>query len=103
VQTRPAAALNFATAADSLILGRLYRLECTAVIRALDALISLPNVRFEDEPVVRQALSWSQGGVDLADALHLAASRGAERFATFDRTPVKAAAAAACGVAVFEP
>jgi len=85
------------------VLRRLYRLERTAIIRALDALISLPNVSCEDEPIVRQALAWSHAGLDLADALHLAASGTAERFATFDRTLVKAAAAAACGVAVFEP
>ena len=84
------------------VLRRLYRLDRTATIRALDALISLPNVRCEDEPVVRQAVAWSLGGLDFADALHLAASRTAERFATFDRALIKAAAAAASGVAVCE-
>jgi predicted nucleic-acid-binding protein len=83
------------------VLRRLYRLERTAIIRALDALISLSNVRCEDESVVRQALVWSQAGVDLADALHLAARRNCERFATFDRALLKPAAA--CGVSVSEP
>jgi predicted nucleic acid-binding protein len=83
------------------VLRRLYRLDCAAVIRALDALISLPNVRCEDEAGVRQALTWSHEGLDFADALHLAASPTAERFATFDRALVKAAAA--FGLAVSAP
>jgi predicted nucleic-acid-binding protein len=83
------------------VLRRLYRLDHGAVIRALDALISLPNVRCEDEPVVRQALTWSREGLDFADALHLAASRTAERFVTFDRALIKAAVAT--GMAASEP
>jgi predicted nucleic-acid-binding protein len=85
------------------VLRRLYRLDHAAIVDALDALISLPNVRCEDEPVVRQALAWRRAGLDFADALHLAASHTVERFATFDRALVKAAAAAASGVSVFEP
>jgi predicted nucleic acid-binding protein len=85
------------------VLRRLYRLERTAIIRALDALMSLPNVRCEDEPVVRQALAWSLGGLDFADALHLAVSRTAERFATFDRALIKRATSVASGVSVSEP
>jgi predicted nucleic-acid-binding protein len=74
------------------VLRRLYRTECTAISRALDALISLPNVRCEDESVVRQALEWARAGWDFADALHVAASPAAERFATFDRALIKIAA-----------
>jgi len=85
------------------VLRRLYRLDHAAIVRALDALISLSNVRCEDEPVVRQALVWSQVGLDFADALHLAASRSVERFATFDRALIKAAASAVSDAAVFEP
>jgi len=85
------------------VLRRLYRLDRSAIVRALDALISLPNVRCEDEPVVRQALAWSREGLDFADALHLAASRAAERFATFDRALIKTAGSSASGVVVFEP
>jgi predicted nucleic-acid-binding protein len=82
---------------------RLYRLERIAITRALDALMSLPNIRCEVELIVRYALAWSQVGIDLGDALHVAASSIAERFTTFDRTLVPAAAAAASGVSVFEP
>jgi len=85
------------------VLRRLYRVDHAAIVDALDALISLPNVRCEDDPIVRQALAWGRAGLDFADALHLAASHAVERFATFDRALVKAAAAAAPGVSVFQP
>ncbi len=85
------------------VLRRLYRLDRSAIVRALDALISLPNVRCEDEPVVQQALAWSLGGLDFADALHLAASRTAERFTTFDRALIKGATTAASAISVSEP
>jgi predicted nucleic acid-binding protein len=32
------------------------------------------------------AISWHGDGLDLADALHLASSREAEKFATFDKS-----------------
>jgi predicted nucleic-acid-binding protein len=83
------------------VLRRLYRLEPLAVNQALAALLSLPNVRGEDEPLLRQALAWNREGIDFADALHLASSRTAERFATFDLAMIKAATAA--GLAVSEP
>jgi predicted nucleic-acid-binding protein len=83
------------------VLRRLYRLERLPVLRSLDGLISLPNVRCEDEPAVRQALNWTRDGMDFADALHLAASRSSERFVTFDLRLIKTAAVS--GLAVSEP
>jgi predicted nucleic-acid-binding protein len=83
------------------VLRRLYRLERLPVNRALDGLLSLPNVRGEDEPLLRQALAWNRDGMDFADALHLASSRTAERFATFDLGMIKAATG--LGLAVSEP
>jgi predicted nucleic-acid-binding protein len=85
------------------VLRRLYRLQRGAVVRGLEALISLPNVRCEDESAVSQALAWGRTGMDFADALHLAASRAAERFATFDRALIKVAVSAASEVPVVEP
>jgi predicted nucleic acid-binding protein len=83
------------------VLRRLYRLDRLPIIRALNSLLSLPNVRCEDEPLVRQALEWSGANLDFADALHLASSRTAERFVTFDPALIKGATAA--GPAVSEP
>lgn len=83
------------------VLRRLYRLERLAVNQALEALLSLPNVQCEDEPLLRQALAWNRDGIDFADALHLASGRTAERFATFDPAMIKTATAT--GLAVSEP
>lgn len=83
------------------VLRRLYRLDRPAINGALAAFLSLPNVRCEDEPLLRQALAWNRDGLDFADALHLASSRRSARFATFDLAMIKAANLA--GLAVSEP
>lgn len=85
------------------VLRRLYRLDHVQVVDALAALISLANVRCEDELIVRKALSWSRDGFDFADALHLGASRAAQGFVTFDRGLIKAAASIAADLPVREP
>ncbi len=83
------------------VLRRLYRLARPAINQALEDLLSLPAVRTEDEPLLRQALAWNRDGMDFADALHLASSRTASRFATFDRAMIDAAVMT--GLAVSEP
>jgi predicted nucleic-acid-binding protein len=82
------------------VLRRLYRFPRSRVARALTALVALPNVRCEDEAAVLDALEWAAGGLDFADALHLASAGPAQEFATFDAELVKDAAAVATGVAV---
>jgi predicted nucleic-acid-binding protein len=49
------------------------------------SLAGLPAIHVEDASVVAQALDWFAAGMDFADALHLASSRAADGFATFDR------------------
>ena len=44
----------------------------------------LVNVQIEQPLAVTQALQWCEGGMDFADALHLASSHASEKFATFD-------------------
>ena len=83
------------------VLRRLYRLDRLAIAEALEALLSLPNVRCEDEPLLRQTLAWNRDGMDFADALHLASSGTSARFVTLDLGMIKAANAA--GLAVSEP
>jgi predicted nucleic acid-binding protein len=83
------------------VLRRLYHLEPLLVTNALNALISLPNVRCEDESVLRLALDWRRDGMDFADALHLASSRTASRFATFDLRMIRTAART--GLSVSKP
>jgi predicted nucleic-acid-binding protein len=85
------------------VLRRLYRLDRSAVIRALHALVSLSNVRCEDEADVVQALAWGQAGLDFADALHVTSSGTVTRFVTFDLALIKAAARAAARPPVSQP
>jgi predicted nucleic-acid-binding protein len=68
-----------------------YRLPRVEVVRLLRALLGLPDLSTEDPQRIARALMWHEAGIDFADALHLAGSTGAERFATFDEKLVKAA------------
>jgi predicted nucleic-acid-binding protein len=83
------------------VLRRLYRQDSASIGRGLNALVSRPNLRCEDEPAVRQALAWHRAGMDFADALNLASSHAAERFVTFDRAFIEAARVT--GLTVSEP
>ncbi|MGQ0510463.1 MAG: type II toxin-antitoxin system VapC family toxin [Betaproteobacteria bacterium] len=67
-----------------------YRLPRADVVRLLRGLLGLPEVATEDPQRVARALQWHEAGIDFADALHLAGSAWAERFATFDEKLVKA-------------
>jgi predicted nucleic acid-binding protein len=73
------------------VLRKLYKIGRSETLTALAGLMSLPNVRCEDEPSLTAALAWARQGPDFADALHLASARGADRFATFDEDFVKRA------------
>ncbi|OGA45645.1 MAG: hypothetical protein A3F74_11505 [Betaproteobacteria bacterium RIFCSPLOWO2_12_FULL_62_58] len=61
------------------------------VVARLHDLFTLRAVRLQTPDAVFQALRWAAQGMDLADALHLALSARAERFATFDDELVRQA------------
>ena len=67
------------------VLRSLYGFSPDARAGALRALAGLPTVFLEDELAVAKALDWFQGGLDFADALHLASVGNSEQFATFDQ------------------
>jgi predicted nucleic-acid-binding protein len=73
------------------VLGYTYKLDRGALLRALIGLLSFRKMVIEDREAVLRALVGFEAGLDFADALHLASSAGAERFATFDRPLAKAA------------
>jgi prevent-host-death family protein len=54
------------------------------VTAALRNLVALENLQPEDPQASRLALDWADEGLDFADALHVASSLAAGRFATFD-------------------
>ena len=85
------------------VLRSLYGLPAQDIVRALSALVALPQVRSEDASTIVEALELSRRGLDFADALHIASSRMAERFATFDRTLIRRARASATHIVVASP
>lgn len=66
------------------VLRRLYRIDRAALVGSLRKLSGLKNVELEQPLVIAQALQWCEDGMDFADALHLASSHSARKFATFD-------------------
>jgi len=66
------------------VLRYVYGIEKARIMRGFQKLLGLWNAKFEDLPAVALAISWYGYGVDFADALHLASSREADEFATFD-------------------
>ena len=73
------------------VLRSLYRFDAIRILDAFTSLIALPNVVCEDIASVANAIEWARGGIDFADALHLASGRPAGRFATFDRKLIEGA------------
>jgi predicted nucleic-acid-binding protein len=94
-QTRKAMALL--EAADQVWIAKTVLLELEWVLRytyglsaptiedAIRKLLGYGKARCEDRSSVIAALAGYAGGLDFADALHLASSRDAARFLTFDR------------------
>jgi predicted nucleic-acid-binding protein len=66
-----------------------YQFNPADIISAFRSLFGLPNVEVEDPIAIADALEWYKKGMDYADAIHLAKSRGAERFVTFDKKLIK--------------
>jgi predicted nucleic-acid-binding protein len=63
----------------------------TQVAKALRAFAGLPQVTIEEPTLAAQSLDWLEGGMDLANALHLAKASGCSEFVTFDRSLLKSA------------
>ena len=59
--------------------------------RALRAFAGLPRVTLEDSALAAKALNWLAGGMDFADALHVAKAEGCEAFISFDQRLMAAA------------
>jgi len=68
-----------------------YELPTKDISRVLRALASIEHVTIEDRDAVLAALDAFDKGLDFADALHIARSARAARFATFDQRLAKRA------------
>lgn len=85
------------------VLRAAYGIASAGIAAALRRLLGLPGVTAEDATAVAQALAWYEGGLDFADALHLASSAGASRFATFDRSLARRAPTLEDAPTLFKP
>jgi predicted nucleic-acid-binding protein len=75
------------------VLRSVFGYPAVTVAKGLRSFGGLPNVTIEGAPIVAQALDWFEGGMDFADALHLAQASGCEAFVSFDRRLVRLAKA----------
>ena len=75
------------------VLRRAYRFSRERVLAALTAFAGLSRVTLEDPAIAAQALEWTRGGMDFADALHLAKAQECDGFITFDQRFAAAAEA----------
>lgn len=68
-----------------------YGFAAVEIARFLRALLGLENVTVAEPAVLAGAIAAYEGGLDFADALHLAQSARADAFATFDAKLIKRA------------
>jgi predicted nucleic-acid-binding protein len=66
-----------------------YELAPTSILEVFRKLLGYSGLQVEDRSAVLRALGFYGKGMDFADALHLASSGEADRFATFDRPLAK--------------
>jgi predicted nucleic-acid-binding protein len=79
------------------VLRTIYRLSAGSISAALRQFMGLPTTRLEHPERLAAALAWFEGGMDFADALHLAAARDCDGLATLDRDFIKVAARIGAG------
>ncbi len=79
------------------VLHSAYGLTKLDVLDALEAFSGLPQVQFQDPDQVAKALAWGRQGMDIADAMHLAAAQSTESFVTFDQRLLAVAERAGAG------
>jgi predicted nucleic-acid-binding protein len=85
------------------VLRHAYELDPKTINQAFRKLLGLPGLATEDAFAVSKALAWHEAGLDFADALHLASSREAQAFATFDKALVRKGKKLARAMPVFAP
>ena len=73
------------------VLRSVYDFSRGQVVAALRAFSGLPGVSLENQSLLAQAFDHAEAGLDLADALHLAAAEKCEALLTFDRTLIRLA------------
>jgi predicted nucleic-acid-binding protein len=68
-----------------------YELKPTVIRIAFEKLLGLPHVTVEDPACIIKTIQWYGHGFDFADAMHLASSQAASKFATLDKNFIRRA------------
>jgi predicted nucleic-acid-binding protein len=68
-----------------------YHFKRSEICKAIRNLLGLPNVQLMNKSLMVQVLQWHEGGLDFADAFHLAQSQRFSTLYTFDNKFVKKA------------
>ena len=79
-----------------------YQLNRSVIATTLQKILSTHNFVIEQALTVERALQWYQQGMDFADALHLAGSINADKFASFDKKLLKKAIALKTGIEILD-
>lgn len=85
------------------VLRGVYAFSRAHIAAAIDRLAAASNVEMEAPDAILQALRWFRGGMDLADAVHLASSAHTDAFVTFDVAMGRRAARLGAKPAVVPP
>jgi predicted nucleic-acid-binding protein len=73
------------------VLRYVYEFNSNEILGSFKRLFGLSNIHTEDFQIMAEAVSMAENGLDFADAMHLASSRGVEKFVSFDKSLVKKA------------
>ena len=66
-----------------------YDFKPAVICTALRNLFGLNNVHLNNAQLIAQVIDWHLGGLDFADAFHLALSQQQEKLKTFDESFIK--------------
>ena len=91
IDTAPIYAATTVLLETEWVLRTAYGFTPEAMARALRGFAGLPTVTVQAPAQLKKALDWLEAGIDMADALHLAAAEGCDSFASFDRDLAKVA------------
>ena len=80
-----------------------YKLDRSVILSTVQKILATDNFTVEQNRAVEQALPWYEQGMDFADALHLAGSLHADKFASFDKKFRNKAIALQTGIMLVEP
>lgn len=80
-----------------------YGLERSVISVTMQKILTTDSFTVERSTAIAQALRWYEQDMDFADALHLACSLHADKFASFDRRFIKKATGLNTGIVLLEP